>query len=368
MLKSIPMRRLLLLPAVLIVIITALYLTRAKIDVSSSYTDDLLAPEILSAVDNINPKKRFLTSIDIDYLRTIKYGSEAPVIEEELEEVANYKRYLVSYESIGNKIYGLLTIPNGEAPEGGFPAIVFEHGYIPPQQYKTTERYVAYVDNLARNGFVVFKIDLRGHGESEGIPNGSYFSNGYTVDVINALKSLQKMEQVNKERIGAWGHSMAGNSLLRAMLVTDEIKAGVIWSGAVYSYEDFAKYRLHDSSYVPRETTREEEEERENESSLVMQEVRKLRENPEEIDFNSEFWKNISLTTNIGYLNHPIQLPHALNDQVVDVGYARDLAKVLEENGKKYEIYEYEEGGHNIESPYFEVATQRTIKFFKKNL
>src|SRR5690606_42047954 len=85
--------------------------------------------------------------------------------------------------SEGNKIYGLHTVPFGEVPEGGFKAIVFNHGYIPPQYYQTTERYVAYVGTLASHGFVVFKIDLRGHGNSEGEPTGSYYSPAYTIEI-----------------------------------------------------------------------------------------------------------------------------------------------------------------------------------------
>ncbi len=91
---------------------------------------------------------------------------------------SNYKRYIASYISDGNKIFGLLTIPNAASTYERVPAIVFNHGYIPPKQYKTTEKYVSYVDYLARSGFVVFKIDFRGHGNSEGIAGGSYFSNG----------------------------------------------------------------------------------------------------------------------------------------------------------------------------------------------
>ena len=359
------MKKLLFLLLLLILLVGALYLTKTETNVSSAYTDELLAPEV---VLNIAPKKKFITSIDIDYLRSLDYVSGAPVIEEELEPGVNYKRYVASYESMGNTIYGLLTIPNEDPPEGGSPAIVFNHGYVPPHQYETTERYVAYVDNLARNGFVVFKIDLRGHGDSEGTPNGSYFSNGYTVDAVNALKSLQGLGNVNKDRIGMWGHSMAGNLVMRAMLVTDEIKAAVIWSGAVYSYEDFAEYRLSDNSYVRREVSEEEQQRRYNVSSEVMEEVGKLRENPEEIDFNNEFWTNISITKNIDYLENPVSLHHAVNDPVVNVGYARDLADVLAQNGKDFEIFEYDGGGHNIDSPYFETAMQRTVEFFKKSL
>ena len=72
------------------------------------------------------------------------------VIEQTLQAGANYQRYLASYQSEGLKIYALLTVPNGAKPASGWPAIVFNHGYIPPEQYRTTERYVAYVDGVAK--------------------------------------------------------------------------------------------------------------------------------------------------------------------------------------------------------------------------
>jgi len=178
-------------------------------------------------------------------------AGSAITIEQPLESGANYARYIASYVSEGNKIYGLLTVPFGDPPEGGFKAIVFNHGYIPPDQYVTTERYVAYVDALARAGFVVFKIDLRGFGNSEGEPEGSYFSPAYTIDAIGALKSLQTLDYVDPDGIGMWGHSMAGNLVLRAMLIEPAIRAGVIWAGAVYSYDDFSRYSITDASYNP---------------------------------------------------------------------------------------------------------------------
>jgi fermentation-respiration switch protein FrsA (DUF1100 family) len=53
---------------------------------------------------------------------------------------------------------------------------------------------------------------------------------------------------------------------------------------------------------------------------------------------------------------------------VVNIGYSYDLAAVLQENGVAYEFYTYEGGGHNLVSPYFEQAMQRTVEFFRKNL
>ena len=288
-------------------------------------------------------------------------GSEI-IFEEELNQRSNYHQHLVSYNSEGNKIYGLLTIPSGEPPEGGYKAIVFNHGYIPPTAYRTTERYNAYVDYLARSGFVVFKIDYRGHGQSEGEASGSYFSPGYTIDSITALKSLQTMDIIDPQGIGMWGHSMAGNLVLRAMLIEPDIKAGVIWAGAVYSYDDFVKYGIDDNTYRPP-------------APPATQEASDRRRGSREIfdtfgrpDTQVDYWKAVSLTENIEFLNSPLQLHHAMDDTVVNIGYSFDLAVVLQVNGKEYEFYNYEGGGHNLISPYFDQAMLRTVEFFRNNL
>lgn len=346
------------------------YSTLIGSDTTSPHIQSKIVNENLGGLIDPEPEPQYVSPISIEYLRGLEYDSPAPEVLEELSSGSNYNRYIASYKSDGNTIYGLLTIPAIEAPEGGFPAIVFNHGYIPPVQYRTTEKYLAYVDYLARNGFVVFKIDMRGHGDSEGYPTGSYFSNGYTTDAINALKSLQKHNLVNPLRIGMWGHSMAGNSVLRAMLVSDEVKAGVIWAGAVYSYEDFGKYRISDSSYSGRRRDDRDEPEDSEHIRENSENIQNLRENPETIDFSSDFWNSISLTANLTYLESPLQVHHAVDDPVVNVGYSRDLKNSFEDFGKAdlYSLYEYPGGGHNINSPYFEQAMQRTVEFFKENL
>lgn len=158
--------------------------------------------------------------LTIEALKNGSYPGSEITIEEKLSPGSNYQRYLTSYRSEGLKIYALLTIPNGETPENGWPAIVFNHGYIPPQQYRTTERYIAYTDAFSRNGYILFRPDYRGHGNSEGQASGGYGSTGYTVDVLNAFASLKKLPDptangtsdtiVDISKMGMWGHSMGG--------------------------------------------------------------------------------------------------------------------------------------------------------------
>ncbi len=311
---------------------------------------------VKNSEETISPTSIPFADMTIPYLRERKYES-ALGEKSEFADYDQYTSYLTSYISDGFKINGLLTIPSSTMPVGGWPAIVFVHGYIPPTQYQTAERYVAYVDALARNGFVVFKIDLRGHGNSEGEATGAYYSSEYVVDVLNAKSALSKMDDVNPKNIGVWGHSMAGNVSMRVLAVDPTTKATVIWAGAVFSYEDMQKYGLSDNSYRP-PTQLTQRTNRRSEMFRVHG----------QFDPKNDFWKQV---VPLNYISEPVgavQLHHSVNDDVVNINYSRDLAKSLKSKNVGFEIFEYESGGHNIDGSSFDIAMQRTTEFFQKNL
>ena len=90
-----------------------------------------------------------------------KYPGSEIVIEQKLAAGSNYQRYLASYRSEGLKIYALLTVPNGHKPATGWPVIVFNHGYIPPERvpYDRALRRATSMA-FARNGYIVFEVRL----------------------------------------------------------------------------------------------------------------------------------------------------------------------------------------------------------------
>lgn len=329
----------------------------------------LTATSLTETITNLPTKAGIqllpFSDLTIPGLRKQNYPGSQIQIEDKLGRQGNYIRYRASYLSDGLKIYGLLTVPNGEPPAGGWPAIVFLHGYIPPREYKTTERYVAYVDNLARNNFVVFKIDYRGHDQSEGEPSGAYFGSGYVSDALNAVSSLQQYSGVNPENIGLWGHSMSGNVVLRSMVVNKNIKAGVIWGGAVYSYQDLFKYGIQDNSYVRPPSSPST-------STTPGASSRPSRQNIIDAvgEFSSEnvFWKEMAPTNFLDAEMGAVAVHHAVNDGTVSIEYVRDLKPLLEASGTQHEVFEYAGGGHDIESPYFSTAMNRTVAFFEKYL
>ncbi|MEZ4712505.1 MAG: alpha/beta fold hydrolase [Caldilineaceae bacterium] len=291
-----------------------------------------------------------MPELRVEIMRRQRYPGSELVIEQSLAPGVNYSRYIVSYRSDGFKIYALLTVPNGERPTTGWPVVLFNHGYIPPEIYRTTERYVAYVDGFARNGYIVLRSDYRGHGFSEGEPGSAYSAPDYTVDVLNAVASIKRYPDADPNRIGMWGHSMGGSITLRTMVTTGDIKAGVIWAGVVATYDDlFANW---DSREAPwREQAMRWRQ-------LAFDTYGTPTENP-------TFWNSISPNSYLADLSGPIQLHHGTLDADVPLSYSEALEQQIKAVGGAVELYVYDGDNHNL-SVNFATVMARSIAFFDK--
>lgn len=290
--------------------------------------------------------------LSIQYLRDQAYPGSPIVIEQTLASGSNYSRHIVSYMSEGLKINALMTIPLGDAPEDGWPAIVFNHGYIPPEVYRPDERYVSYVDGFARNGYVVFRPDYRGHADSEGEPRSAYGTPDYTIDVLNALAALRRHPEVDPERIGMWGHSMGGYITVRSMVTAGDIKAGVIWAGVVASYPDLIELWRGRNTSIPARARRWR-------TDLI-----DAHGMPAE---NPDFWTSISANSYVADLSGPIQLHHGTADASVPVALSDLLHEEIVQAGGDVEYYVYEGDDHNL-SGYFSLAMQRSLDFFDRHV
>lgn len=298
-----------------------------------------------------------LYEYEIAFLKRRTFEASPMLIEQTLAPGSNYARYIASHESDGLKIYGLLTIPNGTPPENGWPIIVFNHGYIDPAIYRTTERYVSYQDGFARNGYITFKSDYRGHGESEGVARGNYGNSDYIIDVLNATASLRAMPESDPDRVGMWGHSMGGWITHRAMVVDPGIKAGVIWAGVVGGHDDLLE--LWDPHWV-RNNEPEPTPEPGYPERLWWSYFPETFGSPAE---NPEFWNRISAVPFLADMGGPIQLHHGTADtsvpETLSERFYEDLAPIWPES----ELYIYPGDDHNV-AQNFSSAMRESVRFF----
>lgn len=305
--------------------------------------------------------EKTLDPLTIEAMRKRQYPGSDVVIERTLPQGLNYSQYLVSYLSDGLKIYALLTVPVGQKPKNGWPVIIFNHGYITPetyQTYPTVGQYASYFLVFSSSGYIVFKPDYRGNGESQGSPEGAYYSPSYAIDDLNGIASIKKFKDADPSRIGIWGHSMGGNITLRDLVVnTKDIKAAVIWGGVVGSYEDLMNNWIRKVSYQPSQK----------ELALRNRSRESLTQKYGTPENNPSFWNSADPTFFVKDITAPVQIDVGSEDEEVPVAFSESLYKKLLDAGKTVEFYSYPGANHNI-SQGFNLAMQRSLSFFDKFL
>ncbi len=150
-------------------------------------------------------------------------GSDFPLILKKVEKVSErkrpqtpkppfpYKSEDVVYNNIDNSLrYGAtITIPEGKGP---FPAAVLITGSGAQDRDETLfghKPFAVIADHLAKNGYIVLRVDDRGAGKSSG-DFGQSTSEDFAKDVSNSVDYLLTRPEVDKKKIGLIGHSEGG--------------------------------------------------------------------------------------------------------------------------------------------------------------
>lgn len=293
----------------------------------------------------------------ISTMRMKAYPGSAITFEQTLKPGSNYNQYLVSYLSDGYKIYGLLTIPVGKMPVGGWPVILFNHGYIPPASYATESSYFVMVAPLAQAGYIVFKPDYRGNGSSQGTPSQPYISPVYITDSMNALSSIEKEKDVNPQRIGVFGHSMGGNITLHELVMTNVFKAAELMAGVVGNETAILQWwqaRNAAHSIIGNDLD-------------TWTRIRQMEEVYGTVANDPAYWHAIDPTQFIGSINTPVQIQVGTADDEVPPAFSLQLYTSLQNAGKVVSFQTYPGADHNL-SPDLSSAMQQSVSFFNKYL
>jgi dienelactone hydrolase len=195
---------------------------------------------------------------------------------------AGAKSRMLSYTSDGLGLYARLELPPTPAPEGGYPVVLFLHGYVgidgaPAYPFACNEGgyYSDIVNAWADAGYAVLMPGYRGHGTVEGKPaqgiewmqawdNGSYLSPiFYAIDALNLLAAAPGIPSLgtpalNLDQVHVVGHSQGGDVAAIVLGAVGEgagnglkVTSGALWTGTIV--DRFTQLR----TYGPMETTLE---------------------------------------------------------------------------------------------------------------
>lgn len=301
--------------------------------------------------ENLNDKKLPPTPypVSLPALMNKDFNGQKLTLGEVLENNTAYTRHYITYQSGELTISGILNIPKGTVPEGGWPVIFLNHGHIDTSVYTNGRGLKREQDYLARQGFAVFHSDYRNHAQSDKDPeNEENLRLGYIEDVINAVYAVKNsdIENLSKERFGMLGHSMGGGITQAVMVVAPELIDAAILYAPVSSniVDSYNRWTLR--------------------SGEVVKKIEELHGSPSD---NPEFWKNMSPSTFFDKVEIPTLIFHGTNDESCDLEWSRTTRDVLVSKGKQVELIEYEDELHEF-IPFYQDFMKRSTEFFNKNI
>lgn len=148
-------------------------------------------------------------------------------------------RYGIPYQEITLKTSDGLTLYAWYTPPQNGAVVLVVHGY-------TTARSADIHSLFARHRYGVVSLDLRAHGESEGeLCTFGYYER---LDVEAALDFA--LSQPGVERVGAWGGSMGGATVILTAARRPEIEA-VVTDSTYATLEDELDIMVHSALLRP---------------------------------------------------------------------------------------------------------------------
>lgn len=278
----------------------------------------------------------------IEGLRARSYGGRQFEVLQVLSKTSQFTRELFSYRSDGLRITGQLTRPNGHGP---FPVIILNHGYFPLAIYRTGYDTQHASDYLAARGYLCLAPDFRSHAGSDQAPN--LFRAGHVIDTLNLIPLAQQLPEAKPGKIGMWGHSNGGEITTKALLISDQIAAALIYAPASPKLADNYYAFHHDQqSGDPNNTA---------DFPLTPEQAPDLYEHMSPINY-------------LRYVQTPVQIHYGTADVPVPQAWVDALHQGLLAAGKQSELFLYEGGTHSLQEDHKQLYLERTAAFFDQHL
>lgn len=249
----------------------------------------------------------------------------------------------------GQKIRGLLTLPQGKAAED-LPLVVFPHGgpIGPRDSYADFNTYTMYMKVLADNGYAVLQPNFRGSGGYGLAFQQAGYRNWGTVmidDMTDGVMSLAEQGIVDKNRVCTFGASYGGYAAVQtAIREPDLYKCSIAYVGL------FDLEMLYTEGDVP-------------ETAAGLRYIERIAGK------DPELLKAQSPLRNLEKLKAPVFIVHGAEDRRTPISHANALREALEKRNHPYEWLVKEKEGHGFVKPEHNVELwQKSVDFLNRHI
>lgn len=276
---------------------------------------------------------KLLSKDDVDLSKTPIWDriSQDKELHSDFEYLKDLNFYLITYESDGLTVRGILVEPKGD---GNYPVVIFNRGGNRDFGSLTIGTMVLYASRLAASGYVVIGSNYRDADE---------FGGKDVNDVLNLTSTIKELEKADTNRVGLFGWSRGGMMTYIALKKSDKFKTAVVGNGPTDLFETI-EHRPNMETAVFAECI-----------PNYWQDKQRLLERRSAFFWPDQLCGKSSLLILCGS-----------RDQRVNPEQARKLAKRLQNNGYHFELKEFDTDHYF--SDYKEELNKTVIEWFDVHL
>ena len=141
----------------------------------------------------------------------------------------------ITFQSGEFTLVGDLRTPAGSGP---FPLVIFVHGHAPGATRTMFGMYLPIMERMLRAGYAVFSWDNPGAGASTGTISDFQLTQQHAQIVLDAIEVMKAHPDIDPDRIGLWGVSMAGWVMPRVLMASDDVAFMICQSCGSMSGQD----------------------------------------------------------------------------------------------------------------------------------
>lgn len=314
-----------------------------------------------------------LEKYSFENLKKKNFSGSEITIGKLLKDGDGFSSYMFYFIDNGKKVSGLINLPKNA---GTYPVIVMFRGYVEREKYTTGEGTRRSAETIASNGFIALAPDFLGYGESDNPSNNSMEERFQTY--TTALTLLASIKNLNKaldshchpersegsserdssptaqndnlcnikadaEKIGIWGHSNGGHISLSVLAISGKNYPTVLWNPVSKPFPYSILYFT---------------DEYDDHGKALRLAVANF-----EKDYDAEKY---SPANYYKWINAPIQLNQAVDDESVPVKWSDQLNKNLTDLKKDVTYYTYTGENHNFNNGSWGIIIQRSINFYRE--